>query len=84
MRLCDFVSDGQIVPRVPPSELDKLVKKLNRTSLMIERTVDLYLEEAKDVASKAPDVIVCILSPKLLKRIDVQGREQNGQRGSPE
>ena len=55
-------------------DLDELTG-LEPISLMIDRAVDRYLEEARDLATKSPDVIVCILSPKLLKRIDIQSGE---------
>lgn len=76
---CDFVSDAHWSRAIPASDLDE-ISKIEPTQLMIDRAISRYLEEAKDLASKSPDVIVCILSPKLLKRIDVQGGERKGPR----
>lgn len=75
----DFVSDGHWSRAIPAADLDKLVD-IEPTPLMIERAVDRYLDEARDLATKSPDVIVCILSPKLLKRLDIQGGERRGPR----
>jgi hypothetical protein len=76
---CDFVSGAHLSRAISATNLDALAH-LEPTSLMIERAVDRYLEEAKDLAAKSPDVIVCILSPKLLKRIDIQSGERKGPR----
>jgi hypothetical protein len=76
---CDFVSDAHLSRAISPDDLDRLAQ-LEPTSLMIERAVERYLEEAKDLATKSADVIVCILSPNLLKRIDIQSGERIGPR----
>lgn len=76
---CDFVSGSHLSRAISPADLDRLTQ-LEPTSLMIERTVDRYVEEAKDLATKSADVIVCILSPQLLKRIDIQSGERKGPR----
>ena len=76
--LCDFVS-GRTFPRGISGHLDRLAD-LDPTTLMIEKAVDRYLEEARDLAAKSPDAIVCILSPKLLRRIDIQTGERKGPR----
>jgi hypothetical protein len=76
---CDFVSGAHWSRAIPPRDLDELAQ-LEPTSLMVERAVERYLEEARDLATKSPDVIVCILSPKLLKRIDIQSGERRGPR----
>lgn len=76
---CDFVSDAHWARAISSGDLDELAQ-IDPTPLMIERAVDRYLDEAKDLATKSPDVIVCILSPKLLKRIDIQSGERKGPR----
>ncbi|HWE94207.1 MAG TPA: hypothetical protein VG269_09605 [Tepidisphaeraceae bacterium] len=76
---CDFVSDAHWTRAIPSGDLEEL-SRIEPTQLMIDRVIARYLEEAKDLASKSPDVIVCILSPKLLKRIDVQSAERRGPR----
>src|SRR5258706_9398439 len=76
---CDFISDAHWVRAIPPRDLDEIAR-IESTSQMIDRAIDRYIEEAKDLASKSPDVIVCILSPTLLKRIDIQSGERKGPR----
>ena len=74
---CDFVSGAHLSRAISSADLDRLTQ-LEPTSLMIERTVDRYLEEAKDLATKSADVIVCILSPTLLKRIEIRAESGKG------
>jgi len=76
---CDFVSGAALSRAISPTDLDRL-SSVEPPSLMIEESVDRYLEEARDLATKSVDVIVCILSPKLLKRIDIQRKERRGPR----
>ena len=76
--MCDFLSGAHLSRAISPADLDRLAD-LEPTTLMIEKAVDRYLEEAKDLAAKSPDAIVCILSPKLLRRIDIQSGDQGAE-----
>ncbi len=76
---CDFVSGAHLSRAISSADLDRLAA-IEPTALMIERAVDRYLEEARDLAAKSADVIVCILPPLLLKRIDIQSGERKGPR----
>jgi len=76
---CDFVAGANWSRAIPASDLEDLAR-IEPTSSIIEAAVDRYLVEAKDLASKSPDVIVCIISPLLMKKMDIQQGERKGPR----
>src|SRR5262249_54564714 len=64
---------------IPYGDLERLAE-VEPVSLMIEHAVDRYIEEIRDLATKSVDVIVCIISPQLLKKFDLQQGERKGPR----
>src|SRR5262249_15409758 len=76
---CDFLTGANWARAIPQGDLDRLAQT-EPVSLMIERAVDRYIEEIRDLATKSVDVVVCIISPRLLKKIDLQQGERKGPR----
>jgi hypothetical protein len=77
---CDFVCTPQLTANISRADLDELAA-LEPAPLLIERSVGRYLDEAANLIENTnADVIVCILSPTLLKKIDVQSDHRRGPR----
>lgn len=72
---CDFVTGANWARAIAQGDLDRLAET-EPISLMIDRAANRYVEEIRDLATKSVDVIVCIISPQLLKKIDVQQGER--------
>jgi hypothetical protein len=76
---CDFLTGANWARAISQGDLDRLAQT-EPVSLMIERAADRYVEDIRDLATKSVDVVVCIISPLLLKKIDLQQGERQGPR----
>lgn len=76
---CDFLTGPSWARAIAQSDIDRLAQ-MEPVSLMVEQAVERYAEEARDLVTKSVDVVVCIISPQLLKRIDIQQGERKGPR----
>ena len=77
---CDIVHNRQMTRTIPTHRLEELAS-LDERNQVIRDSVELYVSEAQDLFENTPaDVAVCLMSPHLMKRIDITGPVAAGPR----
>lgn len=77
---CDIVHNPQMTRTIATHRLEELAA-LDERNQVIRDSVELYVSEAQDLFENTPaDVAVCLMSPHLMKRIDITGPVAAGPR----
>lgn len=78
--LPDFRTADNLCREIRQREIDEWATVQPR-DLLMERSVGRYIDEADDLVGKGGvDVVVCVVGPALLRRIDVTGPLRRGPR----
>ena len=77
---CDFIHDPQLTRTIPSHRLEQFAAIEDRNDL-VRQSVDHYASEVEHLfETTSADVAVCLLSPIILKRIDISGSVRSGPR----